>query len=224
MKKFTHILLFVWAAVLMSIQVYAQPNWQRVNYTTSSIFTGIVTVNGQQAQNTDKVGVFVNGECRMLSQVFHVGDTSFVSAVVHVDSLGEEAVIKFWDSQDNVVYELDTVLHVQSHGSIKRFPIEIKSGEIPDEETGGIQTHEVQEKVTVFPSSFSQSFSISSTAMPIKSIAVFNAIGNTIVQTNDLDNSNNVTINSSEFAGGLYLVHVKLIDGTVVTKKIVKEQ
>ncbi|MFW5851480.1 MAG: T9SS type A sorting domain-containing protein [Bacteroidota bacterium] len=219
MKKFTHILFYTWAAVLLSVQLYAQPDWQRVNYTTSSVFTGIVTVNGENAQNTDKVGVFVNGECRMLTKVFEVNDTSFVSAVIHVDSLGEAAVIKFWDSQNNLVYELDTVLNVQSHGSIKRFPIEIKSEEIPND-IDAVETVKKQE-VSVFPSTFNNSFTISSN-VEIQKVSVYNTIGNLITVVDDV-NQSQVSVPSSYFASGFYLVSVQLIDGTVVTRKIVKQ-
>jgi hypothetical protein len=211
--------LYTWAAVLLSIQLYAQPNWQRVNYTTSSVFTGIVTVNGENAQNTDKVGVFVNGECRMIAQVFHVNDTSFVSAVIHVDSLGNNAVIKFWDSEDNVVYELDTVFNVASHGSIKRFPIEIKSEEIPN----NVEDFEEEQysEVSVFPSPFNNSFTISSN-VEIQKVSVYNTIGNLITVIEDI-NQAHVFVPSSHFASGFYLVNVELSDGSVVTRKIVKQ-
>ncbi|MDA3881788.1 MAG: T9SS type A sorting domain-containing protein [Bacteroidales bacterium] len=219
MKKNTHILLYTLAAVLLSVQLYAQPNWQRVNYTTSSVFTGIVTVNGQNAQDTDTVGIFVNGECRMLAKVFQVNDTSFVSAVIHVDSLGEAAVIKFWDSQNNLVYELDTVLNVQSHGTIKRFPIEIKSEEIPND-IDIVETVKTQE-VLVYPSPFNNSFTISSN-IEIQKVSVYNTIGNLITVVDDV-NQAQVFVPSSHFASGFYLVSVQLTDGTIVTRKIVKQ-
>ncbi len=209
--------LLIMSAFQMS---FAQPNWSRVNYPTSSVFTGIVSVNGANATSTDMVGVFVDGECRMIASVFHVNDTSFVSAVIHVDSLGENATIKFWDSQSNSIYELDTLFSVQSHGSIKRFPIEIKSTEIPQEPTS-VQTLSTQDNVRVFPSPFINAIHVSADKI-IANVTVYNTIGNMLYVGENINQTTTI-IETSHFANGFYLVQVEFVDGSIVTKKLVKQ-
>ena len=199
---------------------FSQPNWNRVNYPTSSVFTGVVSVNGSHAVATDMVGVFVDGECRMVTSVIHVNDTSYVSAVIHVDSLGEFATIKFWDSQSDIVYELDTVFQVQSHGSIKRFPIEIKSEEQPQNPTN-IDIAKTQDEVRVFPSPFINAIHISADKI-IENVTVFNTIGNVLFFGDDINQTATV-IETSHFANGFYLVQIEFTDGSVVTKKLVKQ-
>lgn len=206
-------------AILTFQLVYAQPDWKRVNYQTSSVFTGIVSINGFNAETTDMVGIFVGDECRMRANIIHVNGKSYVSAVIHVDFAPETAIIRFWDSQTNTVYDLDTFLIVQSHGSIKEFPIEIKSEEIPAEPTSVTLVQNTPE-VKVFPSPFTNSITVSATKT-IRKITIFNTIGNALLEIDNVSVAQTI-IDTSSFASGFYLVQVELEDGSVVTEKLVK--
>jgi hypothetical protein len=211
---FTNIIIFV----LSATSVFAQPDWKRVNYETSTVFTGIVSLNGNNATVNDMVGIFVNGECRMMTKVIIVNDSSFVSAVIHSSGVSEVAVIKFWDSQTNTIYDIDTVVAVEDHGSVKRFPIIVKSGsivEVPSE------IEPQQEKFEVFPSPFTSTIHIQSSKV-IKSVAIYNSIGK---ELKFIDNVSllNTSVETNNLANGLYLVSVEFIDGSVVTKKVFKK-
>ena len=96
MRNFTKTLLIV-SSIAGSLSALAGHGWKRVNYTQSTIFTAVVTVNEKPAQAGDVVGIFVDGECRMLSTVFILNDTAFISSVLHGNK-PEKTVIKYWSA------------------------------------------------------------------------------------------------------------------------------
>ena len=73
------------AAIVIAAKAFAGHGWSRVNYTNSTIFTGIITVNDLPADSGDAIGIFVNGECRMVSTVKVIDGVAYVSAVLHVE-------------------------------------------------------------------------------------------------------------------------------------------
>ncbi len=204
-------------SIFASFNAFAQyPDWSRINYETSSVFTGVVTVDGRLGSINDRVGVFVDGECRMVTRVIHVNDSSFVSAVVHVDNANEIATIRYFHAESGETYELDTAFTVKSHGSIKRFPIQIKSDEEPSAIPDVVDSY-----VDVYPSPFKDVININ-TSKEIKDVAIYNSIGNVMTSLPNVNESSTI-IPTSEFSVGLYLVSIEFHDGSVVTKKVVKK-
>jgi len=217
MKKnifYVTLLSFLFAGTNIFAQ---QPDWNRVNCETSSVFTGVVTVNGEKATTNDMVGVFINGECRMISTVIHVNDTAYVSAVIHVNADEETATIKFYNSVTDEVVDLDTNFNVKSQGSIKKFPIAIKSEEVPNKLTSAVEANIVE----VYPSPFTNALQIN-TGKTIKNVSVHNSIGNVLKSVKDVNDSN-LTLETQDYSTGLYLVSIEFTDGTVVTKKVFKK-
>jgi len=203
--------------VIISVtSVFAQPNWTRVNYETSTVFTGYVSVNGMNANVNDLVGIFVNDECRMVSRIIMVNDTSFVSAVIHSAGIPETAVIKYWDSNSNTIYTLDTLVAVQNHGTVKRFPIEIKSEEEPTK-----IDIKVEEQLEIYPLPFTNTITVES-SKAIKHISLYNSIGEKLV-SQAKDDTMITTLHANNLTSGLYLLHLEFSDGTVVTKKVFKK-
>ena len=106
------ILFLVLAIVCLS----AGPNWQRVNYRDSTVFSGIVTLNGKPVTEGDMVGAFVGTECRMITKVFKNNDSSYVSAVIHGEK-PETVSFKLWVKAEDKVYDLNkTVLSKPGDG------------------------------------------------------------------------------------------------------------
>lgn len=198
--------------------VFAQPEWARVNYETSTVFTGYVKVNGMNADVNDMVAVFVNNECRMVSRIIMHNDSSYVSAVIHSSGTPEQAVIKYWDSHTNTVHTLDTMVTITNHGTVKRFPIEIKAEQIPDDPTEVVV---VGNKLEVFPSPFTSTIHIES-SKPIASVEIFNSIGSKMY-SKDENNSLQVIIDGNKLSVGMYLVSIIFADGTKQTKKVFKK-
>ena len=101
MKKLT----LVFAFALASIFAFSGPPWERVNYRNSTIFTGIITIDGNKAKEGDIVGAFVGKECRMIAKVFYHNDSTFVSSVIHGEMV-EDITFKLWVEADKKEYEL----------------------------------------------------------------------------------------------------------------------
>lgn len=197
-------------ALAISLNVFAGHGWARVNYTNSTIFTGIVTVNGLPAENGDYIGIFVNGECRMVTPVFVQDGKAYVSAVLHGEKV-ETATIKYWSSQQDKIYDVDTTIKTNPSNEIDLLPIRVKSGDETAEKI--VQSSDV----SVFPSVTKGAVNITSNK-EIRSILVYNNIGN-IVLTIEGNKSN---IDVSDLANGIYFISVAQSDGKVITKKIIK--
>jgi hypothetical protein len=197
--------------------VFAQPDWKRVNYETSTVFTGFVKINGNNADVNDLVGIFVNNECRMVSKIIIVNDTSFVSAVIHSNGTPELAVVKYWDSQTNTIYTLDTLVPVENHGTVKRFPIILKSGNVVDD----LPQVSTEETLEIYPSPVINVLHIDS-SKPLKNIDIYNSIGEKLVSKKE-SATTNATIEVNNLSSGLYLVSIEFTDGTIVTKKVFKK-
>lgn len=198
-------------ASLISASLVAQPAWDKVYHETSMVFTGIVTINGQEAATTDLVGIFVGDECRMAVPVFMRNDTAMVSAVVQYGAAQERASIRYWNSRTNTIYDVDTTFEIVRHGELKNFPIEIKSG------ATAAKTYE-QERVVVYPTPFINAV-YARAPRTITKITVASA--NQIV-TEQYFNENEVVVPLS-VTPGVYVVTVECNDGTTYSQKVVKQ-
>lgn len=72
-----------------------------------------------------------------------------------------------------------------------------------------------EESVSVFPNPASGHVNILSSS-PIKTVAVVNGLGETVLFTNGLDHS----LDTRTLANGMYLVTIQLENNTIITKKI----
>jgi len=213
MKNVIKNLLYI-IPLVASINVLAGHGWSRINYTNSTIFTGIVTVNGVPADSGDVIGIFVNGECRMVSTVFNQNDTSYVSAVLHGDKI-ETATISYWNAKEDKTYTVDTVITTAPSKEIMNFPIKIKSN---TEETVSKNVVATNNSISIYPTIAKTSISVSTT-LTINSITIFNNIGN-IVSILTEPNLNHIDVSS--LSCGLYFISVKAKNGTTITKKFIK--
>ena len=107
-----NILLVVLSVMFLS----AGPNWERVNYRDSTVFSAFVTVDGKAAHVGDIVGAFVGQECRMITTVFINNDSAYVSAVIHGEK-PETVQFKLWVKAEDIVCESkQTLLSKPSDG------------------------------------------------------------------------------------------------------------
>lgn len=220
MKTFMKFYITCATLCLMLSQAIAQPDWNRVNYETSTIFTGYVFINNQPAQERDYIGVFVNGECRMKAEVIFVNDTAFVSSVIHSNGSIEYGEIRYWNSISNEVLILDTNVTISDHGSVKYFPILLKSGESQGEQTAVAPVVNSQ-FLNVYPSPFTNKLTVES-SKPIKFVQIYNSIGGRMIAQEGAG-SKKIDIISSALANGLYLVTIEFTDGSSQTKKVFKK-
>jgi len=153
----------------------------------------------------------------MVSKIIIVNDTSFVSAVIHSNGTPELAVVKYWDSQTNTIYTLDTLVPVENHGTVKRFPIILKSGNVVDD----LPQVSTEETLEIYPSPVINVLHIDS-SKPLKNIDIYNSIGEKLVSKKE-SATTNATIEVNNLSSGLYLVSIEFTDGTIVTKKVFKK-
>jgi len=214
MKKFTTTLS---ALILSLIVLFANPGWKRVNYTNSTIFTGIVTVDGEPASEGDLIGVFVGDECRMLAEVFVESGTAYVSSVLHGETPGEEAVIKYWSVEEDKIYDVEGIVETKPAGEISLFGINVVTKEPnvnnPLEVKGNSDFQ-------LFPIPTINEIAIKSSSK-IKSIIINNSIGQKVYVIEDL-NSTKTALDLSDYDPAVYFLNITFENGDVKTKKIVK--
>ena len=211
--KFTYKTFLFIAAFAIAAKAFAGHGWSRVNYTNSTIFTGIITVNDLPADSGDVIGIFVNGECRMVSVVKVVDGVAYVSAVLHGEKV-ETATIKYWCSKTDKIYDVDTTITTAPSHEIMEFPIKIKS----DTESSDDQKVLVRPIVSIAPS-VTKSFVTVQSNKEINQIKVINYIGKTILISKG---DNDKTIDLSSQANGIYFISIYTNDGNITTKRIVK--
>ncbi|MBK8808248.1 MAG: T9SS type A sorting domain-containing protein [Bacteroidales bacterium] len=219
MKKISFIAVLIMIFGLNSM--FAGHGWSRVNYPSSTIFTGIVQVDGKYiAAGDGVVGIFVGNECRMVAEV-NVSEEglSYVSAVIHCsDSLkgSEKAVIKYWSSKNDAIYVLDTIVETKVHGDIREFPISIKSGEVVTSETKKLVE---KDEITVYPIPFGSNITIESTK-PLKKVVMYDNLGKVVAK--NVETSKSINITTGDFTDGMYFLSIEGVDGESTTKKVLK--
>ncbi len=216
MEKFTRTMLLV-ASLATTVSAFAGHGWKRVNYTKSTIFTGVVTVNGKPASSGDVVGIFVKGECRMLSTVFIQNDTAYVSAVLHGEKV-DTATIQSWSASDNKITNVDTTIISNPSGEIHKFPINIKSGAAVEEPVVTTGDKPKSSEFKLYPTLVKANLMVSN-FKEVESLIIYDNIGNKVQEENGGKNSFDV----SDLPTGIYFVTVVSVEGKTVTKRIVKE-
>lgn len=221
MRKITLLLL---ASVLCSAgSIFAQHGWSRVNYPSSTVFTGIVTINNESIPaGSGTIGVFVNGECRMIADVRSQDDISYVSAVVHCsDSIKgpETATIKYWDASTNEIIDVDTTFKVTVHGDVRMFPINIlKSGQEP---TSDVKIEISEDFINAFPMPFEDNLTVVS-GKEMAEVTVLDNIGKVIFNKKNIKDKQ-IDFQTSNLAEGMYFITIKYTDGTTGSKRVIKD-
>ncbi len=193
----------------------ASPTWKRVNYTKSTIFNATVTIDGQPAEQGDVVGVFVNGECRMIAPVRFEGAVSYVSAVVHSET-PEQTSIKLYRASDGKTYDADSSFKTEVHGQILAFPIRITSAAVSEKPAIASKNG-----LVVYPSPFSDALSVS-TDEPILKVLLISADG-AIAATEDVNGDSFLNLSNITLPSGIYTVTALLKSGKTLNCEVVKK-
>lgn len=121
--KIFYLFLFLFMEHLLFAGV---PLWQRVDYTLTSTFIGEIQINNYKSLYTnsipevvagDYIGAFVDGECRMIAEIFAYQGGLYVSGIIHNGEMDAymvnpfettDSVIEFklWDSSSDTEYSL----------------------------------------------------------------------------------------------------------------------
>jgi PKD repeat protein/C1A family cysteine protease len=97
----------------ISVQApYNGPDWTPISYTNSTVAYGIVTIDGIPAQIDDKVGAFVNNQCRGFGNIIISNGVAYTTMIIHGD-LAESVQFKIWDASQNKIFP--NVLTVMSN-------------------------------------------------------------------------------------------------------------
>lgn len=202
--------------------VFAEHGWKRVNYTNSTTFTGIVTVNDNPVEDGDFIGIFVYDsstlklECRMISEIFTLDGKSVVSSVIH-GVKKERVVVKYWNSVENKVYNIDTVFETLPGGDMRNVPLKLKASEditdMPISKDKGLM---------IYPSPAISKVTIDA-SKDILGVNLINNLGLTVKSVLNEKSSSVMDLTIEELPQGLYLLNIQYNDGTTETKKIYKK-
>ena len=116
--------LMIVLLLITTAQLFAgTPTWTRVDYTRSTTFVGVVKITQYTSTYPyspvagDYIGAFVNGECRMIAQIFANGTDLYVSSVIQggdfcapnepnctSTTAAEEVEFRLWSNVSNTEY------------------------------------------------------------------------------------------------------------------------
>jgi len=81
-----------------------EPDWQPVVYpNNSATLYGAVIIDGNPAATGDKVGAFVEGECRSVGYVQYDNSTAYITLVINVAQNGEILTFEVYDESEDIV-------------------------------------------------------------------------------------------------------------------------
>ena len=148
------------------------PTWTRVDYTNTTAFVGEVKINFYDAAFPitvvagDYIGAFVNGECRMIAQVFAYNSSLYVSSVIHGGDIfgtssAELVEYKVWDNSASI--EINKVVK----GTMQSAP----GSEILDYIIGKPNTNSQLASLSVTGATISPAFATATTAYTVSMTA-----------------------------------------------------
>lgn len=202
--------------------VIAGHNWQRINYTNSTTFTGIVTINGEPVDEGDEIGIFimdsndVNLECRMIAEVFMNGGNSIVSSVIH-GVASEQVLIRYWSESEQRMYEFDTTFSTNPGGDLRNVPLNLKT----ETESTDLKESRV-EGLLLYPSPAVSQVTIDA-PKDIAKVSLYDNLGKKVKSIVNNSKTSFLSVNVNDLTEGLYLLTIEYTDATVETERIYKK-
>jgi hypothetical protein len=109
-------------SVTLNVEEVSGPSWTPVIYpNNSTTLYGLVTINDVAASAGDKVGVFVDSECRSVGDVVINEGSAYVTMVIQVSAPLEEAIFRVWDASADIIYEAGNTA-ILDIGSVIGYP------------------------------------------------------------------------------------------------------
>ena len=109
-------------SIFTSLFVFAEHGWQRVNHMQSTIFSAHVSLNGEQLTLGDTIAAFAGDECRMVSSLIFINDSSFVSGVIHGD-VPETIDFRLWLKEKDTIINCKETIMSKPGGDILNYQI-----------------------------------------------------------------------------------------------------
>ena len=191
------------------------PFGEIVTYPNSTTAYGIVTVGGLAAEEADIVAAFVGEECRAKGNPVISGGVAYITLVVQGESVEELEFRVFDQSECSVCAD---VLRVSSNpGGNIGYPPDYLI--IDACRTVGVEKSGLQD-VSIYPNPTSGEFIIESYKREVEFITVFDISGKVIWQKNV--NSDQVFIDLTNHAKGMYLIHLRSAEHVVIKKLIIQ--
>lgn len=137
-----------------------------------------------------------------------------------------------WWTKDHTLQRKSTVTGGVTVNPVA-FNVTLEWDSLPQDTWTGLGTHtsvcsnvgiteNKEEKVSVYPNPSNSFINVNATSA-IKTVAVFNALGESVVAEDYSSNTQTTTrIDLTGMPGGIYMVQVQLSNGTVLTSKITK--
>ena len=98
-------------AVTLNVSEQTGPTWTPVVYpNNSATLYGYVEINSSDATDGDKVGAFVNSECRAVGDVVINAGTAYITLLINLAANGEEVQFRVWDSSADMIYEAGNII------------------------------------------------------------------------------------------------------------------
>lgn len=107
------------------------PTWEPVVYPSNpATVYGVITIDGIPVTTEDEISAFVGSECRGTGTIIIDNGQAYTTMLVNLDSSGEGAIFKVYDSSADIVYSTQTPLNMaygQVYGEITPHPISFSS-------------------------------------------------------------------------------------------------
>lgn len=96
-------------------------NWSPVAYLNNTTAYGMVKINGIPAEIGDKVGVFINNECRAVGDIVINEGQAYVTLLIQGEIV-ENAEFRVWDASEDKIYENVYLIETNPGGIIGAYP------------------------------------------------------------------------------------------------------
>lgn len=103
-----NIFVFIFLSLFWGIGL-SQPAWTPVNYTNSTTAYCVISIDGQPAVTGDKVGAFVQGECRSVGEVTVYSGAAYVTLVIQGETI-EAVNFRVWVADQDLICEVPSTV------------------------------------------------------------------------------------------------------------------
>ena len=199
------------------------PNWEPVIYpNNSAVVYGTIEIDGIPVDENDLIGVFINDECRGAGSVNFFENTAYLTLVINIAENLEIASFKLYDSSEDIVYDLENTLELNSGDTVGSYPDElvlfevfttgIEEGEVTDSEIIGFGNYP-----NPFQSATTISFQLNTENNENTEVEIYNLKGQKIRQYSIFNNRFSISWDGKDAAGndvksGIYFSKLKTGD------------
>ena len=194
--------------------------WVRIN--TSTFATPLEdTLDNPDEFGFDPIKKF-NLE-RQAMKVSNTANTITLSGYVYhfIEHVVTETSMDLWYPKDTSQWHFDYSIYIRDTVSGIFFDSPCTDTIILIDTNASVQENQ-EFDIDVYPNPFDQNFTVHSTNQPISSISVFELTGRLVKRLKFEEMVMISNIGTADLSPGIYIVQVKLVNGTEITRKIVR--